>query len=75
MPVHPRVSGIQGDAGAALNAFVLVANGFVVGEDDDAVDGPTVDAKDSVVLSIAQNRWARASAAGTLELQLVATHE
>jgi hypothetical protein len=75
MPVHPRASGLQGAAGAALNAFVLVAAGFVVVEYGDDVDGPTVDAKDRVVLSIAQNRWARASAGGTLELQLAATQE
>jgi len=73
MPVHPRASGIQGAAGAALDGFELDEEGFVVGEVGDDVDGAAVDAKESVVLAIAQNRWARVSAEGTFALQLAAT--
>jgi len=77
MPVHPRASGIQGAAGAALDGFELDEERFVVGEvgEGDDVDGAAVDAKESVVLSIAQNRWARVSAEGTFALQLAATQE
>jgi hypothetical protein len=44
-------------------------------EEGDDVDGAAVDAKESVVLAIAQNRWARVSAEGTSALQLAATQE
>jgi hypothetical protein len=75
MPVHPRASGIQGAAGAALDGFELDEEGFVDGEADEGndVDGAAVDAKERVMLSIAQNRWARVSAEGTTALQLAAT--
>jgi len=48
--------------------------GFVADEEDDEVNA-AVDAKESVTLLIAQNRWARASAEGTSAPQLVATQE
>jgi hypothetical protein len=72
MPLHPRPSGIVNVAGAALDGVALE-------EDDDDEEGDdevraAVDAKESVTLSIAQNRWARFSAEGTLAPQLDATH-
>ena len=71
MPLHPRPSGIQTAAGAALNCVV---EGFVAeGEEGDEEDRAAVDAKESVTLSIAQNRWARLSAEGTFAPQLDAT--
>ena len=74
MPLHPCPSGIQTVAGAALDGFELEDVGFVAdGEEGDVEDGAAVDAKESVTLSIAQNRWARLSAEGTFELQLDAT--
>jgi len=75
MPVHPRASGIQGAAGAALNGFELDGDDEPDRVEDvgDDVDGAAVDAKESVVLSIAQNRWARVSAEGTFALQFAAT--
>jgi len=73
MPVHPRALGIQG---AALDDFEL-DEGLVadVEDDDDDADGAAVDAKESEVLSIAQNCWARDSAEDTSALQLDTTQE
>ena len=78
MPVHPRVSDIHGDAGAALNGCVLVdvdreldVVGKVAEGNDE--DGAVVAEKERVVLSSAQNCWARFSAEGTLALQLAET--
>ena len=75
MPLHPRPSGIQTVAGAALDGVELEEDkGFVAGgEEDDDEDRAAVDAKESVTLSIAQNRWARFSAEGTFAPQLDAT--
>jgi len=77
MPLHPRPSGIQTVAGAALNCVELEEDeGFVAdGEEGDDEDRAAVEAKESVTLSIAQNRWARLSAEGTFAPQLDATHE
>jgi len=49
--------------------------GFVADEEGDDEVNAAVDAKESVTLLIAQNRWARASAEGTSAPQLVATQE
>jgi len=74
MPLHPRPSGIQAVACAALNGVVLEDEGFVAdAEEGDDEDRAAVDAKESVTLSIAQNRWARFSAEGTFAPQLEAT--
>jgi len=75
MPLHPRPSGIQTVAGAALDGVELEEDkGFVADEEEgDEEDRAAVDAKESVTLSIAQNRWARLSAEGTLPPQLDAT--
>jgi len=78
MPVHPRTSDIHEAASAALNGWVLVdvdREVVEVGEvpEGNDVDGPAVDEKVSVVLSSAQNCWARLSAEGTLALQLATT--
>jgi len=75
MPVHARVSAIHGPAVAALDG---VEEDCEAGEPDrvdegDDVDGAAVDAKESVVLSSAQNCCARFSAEGTFELQLATT--
>lgn len=57
MPLHPRPSGIQTVAGAALDGFELEDVGFVADwEEGDDEDGAAVDAKERVTLSIAQNR-------------------
>jgi hypothetical protein len=76
MPLHPRPSGIQTVAGAALDGVELAEDkGFVDdAEEGDEEDRAAVDAKESVTLSIAQNRWARFSAEGTFAPQLDATH-
>jgi hypothetical protein len=76
MPLHPRLSVIKTVAGAALNDVELEEDeDFVVdGEEGDDEDRAAVDAKESVTLSIAQNRWARLSAEGTFAPQLDATH-
>lgn len=77
MPLHPRPSGIQTVAGAALDGAELEEeDDFVAAEaeEGDDEDRAAVDAKESVTLSIAQNRWARLSAEGTLAPQLEATH-
>jgi hypothetical protein len=76
MPLHPRPSGIQAVAGAALDGVELEEDeSFVVdGEEGEDEDRAAVDAKESVTLSIAQNRWARFSAEGTFAPQLDATH-
>jgi hypothetical protein len=71
MPPHPRPSGIQTVAGAALNCVELEEG--VDEEGGDEEDRAAVDAKESVTLSIAQNRWARFSAEGTFAPQLDAT--
>lgn len=75
MPLHPRPSGIQTVPGAALNCVELEEDrGFVADEEEgDDDDRAAVDAKESVTLSIAQNRWARFSAEGTFAPQLDAT--
>ena len=71
MPLHPRPSGIQNVVGAALDGVELEEDAD--DEEGDEEDRAAVDAKESVTLSIAQNRWARLSAEGTFELQLDAT--
>jgi len=71
MPPHPRPSGIQAVAGAALDGVELEEDAD--GEEGDEEDRAAVDAKESVTLSIAQNRWARFSAEGTFAPQLDAT--
>jgi hypothetical protein len=74
MPLHPRASGIQTAAGAALNVDDELNE---PGEADDAEaddeGSAAVDAKESVTLSIEQNRWARVSADGTFVPQPDAT--
>lgn len=70
MPLHPRPSGIKTVAGAALDGVELEEDD---GEEGDEDDRAAVDAKESVTLSIAQNRWARFSAEGTFAPQLDAT--
>lgn len=75
MPVHARVSAIHGPAVAALDGAEddrEADEPDKVDEGDD-VDGAAVDAKESVVLSSAQNCCARFSAEGTFELQLATT--
>ena len=76
MPLHPRPSGIQTVASPALDGVELEEDERFVVDDDggDDEDRAAVDAKESVTLSIAQNRWARFSAEGTLAPQLDATH-
>lgn len=71
MPLHPRPSGIQTAVGAALDGVELEDD--AEDEDCDEDDRAAVDAKESVTLSIAQNRWARFSAEGTFAPQLDAT--
>jgi len=75
MPVHARVSAIHGPAIAALDGVELDEEADEPDKVDegDAVDGAAVDAKESVVLSSAQNCCARFSAEGTFELQLATT--
>jgi hypothetical protein len=75
MPLHPRPSGIQTVADAALDGAELEEDeGFVVDwEEGDEEDRAAVDANESVTLSIAQNRWARLSAEGTFAPQFDAT--
>lgn len=77
MPVHARVSAIHGPAVAALDGVEdeEAREADEPGEMDegDVVEGAAVDAKESVVLSSAQNCCARFSAEGTFELQLAAT--
>lgn len=75
IPLHPRPSGIQTVASAALDGVEVEEDErFVVDEDEgDDEDRAAVDAKESVTLSIAQNRWARFSAEGTFAPQLDAT--
>jgi len=70
MPHHPRPLDIQTSADPALERE-LDDVGVEEGDDE---DGAAVDAKESVTLSIAQNRWARFSAVGTFVLQLDTTH-
>ena len=72
MPLHARPSGIQAVAGAALDGVELEE--AAGDEEGDEEDRAAVDAKESVTLSIAQNRWARFSAEGTFAPQLDATH-
>jgi hypothetical protein len=76
MPLHPRLSGIQTVAGAALDGAELEEDDDFVAdaEEGDEEDRAAVDAKESVTLSIAQKRWARLSAEGTFAPQLDATH-
>jgi hypothetical protein len=71
MPLHPRPSGIKTVAVAALDGVELEEDAD--GEEGDEEDRAAVDAKESVTLSIAQNRWARFSAEGTSEPQFEAT--
>src|SRR5579863_7358763 len=78
MPVHARVSAIHGPAIAALDGRELdedVCEADEPGEVDegDDVDGAAVEAKESVVLSSAQNCCASFSAEGTFVLQLATT--
>ena len=76
MPVHARVSVTHGPAVAALDGVELDeedGDADEPGDEADAVEGAAVDAKESVVLSRAQNCCARFSAEGTFELQLAAT--
>jgi hypothetical protein len=75
MPLHPRPSGIQAVACAELNGAELEGDEVFVADEEegDDEDRAAVDAKESVTLSIAQNRWARFSAEGTFAPQLDAT--
>ena len=73
IPFHPRATGIQAPAGAALDGVELDEDFVADGEEGDDEVNAAVDAKESVTLSIAQNRWARASAEGTFAPQLAAT--
>ncbi len=74
MPLHPRASGIQTAGGAALNVDdELKGPRAVVDAEDEEEGSAAVDAKESVTLSIEQNRWARVSADGTFAPQPDAT--
>jgi len=75
MPFHPRPSGVQAVASAALDDELEEDEDFDAdAEEGDDEDRAAVDAKESVTLSIAQNCWARFSAEGTFAPQLDATH-
>ena len=86
MAAHPRASSdIQSAAGAAFDDFELDEEAEADGRLDEGEDagvevgaveedrGAAVEEKESLMLSRAQNFWARFSAVGTFAPQLAAT--